>query len=147
MNHDELLAVLEDANAGGVFHLPAQDRAAVRRAAAEAGFACFEVSLADCSQLDAVLARLGNGLDFPDWYGHNLDALKDCLTDLSWVAAAGYVLIIDHAGPFHLREPEDFAVLGDVFLAAIAEWRAQGYPMWIFFDLPAIGLPILAASE
>lgn len=146
MNHDELLAVLEDANAGGVFHLPAQDRAAVRRAAAEAGFACFEVSLAGCSQLDAVLARLGNGLDFPGWYGHNLDALKDCLTDLSWAAAAGYVLIIDHAGPFRSQEPEAFAVLEEVLSVAVAEWRALGYPMWIFFDAQASGLAAFAAT-
>ena len=27
--------------------------------------------------------RLARGLGFPDWYGGNLDALYDCLTDLS----------------------------------------------------------------
>ena len=27
-------------------------------------------------------ARIAEGLAFPDWYGHNLDALMDCLTDL-----------------------------------------------------------------
>jgi RNAse (barnase) inhibitor barstar len=147
MSHDELLATLADANAGGVFHLPVHGRAAVMRAAAEAGFACYEVSLADCSHLDEVLARLGNALDFPGWYGHNLDALKDCLTDLSWVEAAGYVLIIDHAGRFLSQEPEAFAVLGEVFFAAIADWRAGGYPMWVFLDLQAPGLPMFAAAE
>lgn len=25
---------------------------------------------------------IAEALDFPDWYGHNLDALMDCLTDL-----------------------------------------------------------------
>ncbi|MCM8611028.1 barstar family protein [Accumulibacter sp.] len=146
MSHDELLAALQDASAGGVFHLPAHCREAVRRAAAEAGFACFEVSLADCSRLDEVLARLGIGLDFPDWYGHNLDALKDCLTDLSWVEAAGYVLAIDHAGPFLVREPEGFAELEEVLTAAVAEWRALGYPMWIFFDAQATGLAAFAET-
>ena len=29
--------------------------------------------------INEILAR---ELDFPDWYGHNLDALMDCLTDL-----------------------------------------------------------------
>ncbi|EXI65370.1 MAG: Barstar (barnase inhibitor) [Candidatus Accumulibacter adjunctus] len=146
MSHDGLLATLEDADAAGVFQLPAHCRGAVRRAAAEAGFACFEVSLADCSRLDQALARLGNGLDFPGWYGHNLDALKDCLTDLSWVEAAGYVLFIDHAGPFLVREPESFAVLEEVLAVAVAEWRALGYPMWIFFDAQATGLAAFAAT-
>jgi len=27
-------------------------------------------------------ARIAAALDFPAWYGHNLDALMDCLTDL-----------------------------------------------------------------
>ena len=144
---DELLATLEDANAGGVYHLPAHCREAVRKAAAEAGFACFEVSLADCSHLDEVLARLGNGLDFPGWYGHNLDALKDCLTDLSWAAAAGYLVIIDHGEGFRAQEPAAFAVLAEVFAEAIAEWRAQGYPMWILLDLQAPGLATFAATQ
>ena len=28
-------------------------------------------------------AHIANRLGFPDWYGHNLDALMDCLTDLT----------------------------------------------------------------
>lgn len=27
-------------------------------------------------------AKLAEGLDFPSWYGGNLDALYDCLTDM-----------------------------------------------------------------
>ena len=27
-------------------------------------------------------AAIAQALSFPDWYGHNLDALMDCLTDL-----------------------------------------------------------------
>ena len=26
--------------------------------------------------------HIAEALNFPDWYGHNLDALMDCLTDL-----------------------------------------------------------------
>lgn len=36
------------------------------------------------AQLHDLLAR---ELDFPDWYGHNLDALYDCLTELDCPAA------------------------------------------------------------
>ena len=28
-------------------------------------------------------AHIAATLSFPDWYGHNLDALMDCLTDLT----------------------------------------------------------------
>lgn len=35
--------------------------------------------LQDKARLHSVLAE---ALDFPEWYGNNLDALYDCLTDL-----------------------------------------------------------------
>lgn len=36
-------------------------------------------TVSDSAQLHDLLAR---ELDFPDWYGRNLDALYDCLTEL-----------------------------------------------------------------
>lgn len=35
-----------------------------------------------CADKKELHARIADALDFPDWYGHNLDALMDCLTDL-----------------------------------------------------------------
>ncbi|MGY4721289.1 barstar family protein [Naumannella cuiyingiana] len=32
---------------------------------------------------DDLLGAVGDALGFPDWYGRNLDALADCLTDLA----------------------------------------------------------------
>ncbi|PXY27548.1 barstar family protein [Prauserella muralis] len=39
--------------------------------------------------LDAIAAALS----FPDYFGRNLDALYDCLTDLSWLPSGEHVLI------------------------------------------------------
>lgn len=39
----------------------------------------------DCGGIatkEALHAHIAAVLEFPDWYGHNLDALMDCLTDL-----------------------------------------------------------------
>ncbi|PPK69096.1 barstar family protein [Actinokineospora auranticolor] len=41
---------------------------------------------------DDALAAIANALSFPDWFGHNLDALHDCLIDLSWLPAGDVVL-------------------------------------------------------
>ena len=35
-------------------------------------------SIKNAEQFHEALAR---GLDFPEWYGHNLDALYDCLSE------------------------------------------------------------------
>ena len=35
-----------------------------------------------CADKKELHARIADALGFPDWYGHNLDALMDCLTDL-----------------------------------------------------------------
>ena len=38
----------------------------------------------DCrSGMDELHTQLAESLDFPCWYGRNLDALHDCLTDLT----------------------------------------------------------------
>jgi RNAse (barnase) inhibitor barstar len=45
---------------------------------------------------DEALAAIGDALDFPPWYGRNLDALYDCLTDLSWLPPGLHVLVWSH---------------------------------------------------
>ena len=44
----------------------------------EFNFDC--TNIADKAELHKALAQ---GLDFPDWYGNNLDALYDCLTGIT----------------------------------------------------------------
>nr|MBP6708536.1 hypothetical protein [Accumulibacter sp.] len=62
-----------------------------------------------------------------------------------WCQAAGYVLIICRAEVLLAEDPAAFAVLNEVFAAAIAEWREQDFPMWVFYDLRADGLATLPA--
>jgi hypothetical protein len=40
--------------------------------------------VAGCSDKAGLLARTADALEFPAWFGHNWDALADCLTDLAW---------------------------------------------------------------
>jgi len=45
---------------------------------------------------EQALDAIGDALGFPGWYGRNLDALFDCLTDLSWLPDGQHVLIWAH---------------------------------------------------
>jgi hypothetical protein len=144
MKRDELLNVLVDCRRAGIYRLPPCGRTELLEAAEAAGLACFQVSFADADRIGRALGELGQALGFPEWYGQNLDALKDCLTDLSWCQAAGYVLIIARAEILYAEDQVGFQALNEVFAAAVAEWRSQACPMWVFYDLPADELAILA---
>ncbi|WNV83343.1 barstar family protein [Umezawaea sp. Da 62-37] len=39
------------------------------------------------------MEAIAAALSFPEWFGHNLDALYDSLTDLSWLPPGEHVLI------------------------------------------------------
>ncbi|TVT50392.1 barstar family protein [Amycolatopsis cynarae] len=57
------------------------------------------------STMEAIAAALS----FPDWFGRNLDALYDCLTDLSWLPSGEHVLI--WAGSEDLKQADPRAYL------------------------------------
>ncbi|MCU1681165.1 MAG: hypothetical protein JWQ81_1904 [Amycolatopsis sp.] len=65
-----------------------------------------ERALDKLSTLDAVAAALS----FPDYFGRNLDALYDCLTDLSWLPPGEHVLI--WPGSDRLKAADPKAYLG-----------------------------------
>jgi RNAse (barnase) inhibitor barstar len=99
------------------------------------GFDCTRIDLAGCSDKAEFLARIAAALGFPAWFGHNWDAFFDCLTDLSWRPALGYVLILERAAELQATEPEVFdtglAILGD----AATVWQARGAPFRVFVSI------------
>ena len=143
MNSPRSLApLLRHAEHAGVYHLPHSGRTLLASAAESLGFALFDIDLADTTDLDAALTQIGNALGFPDWYGHNLDALHDCLTDFSWHEAPGYILVITGADHLHADDAA-FAALNTVFTDTTEFWREDGIPFWVFYDLRADGLASL----
>ena len=81
----------------------------------------------------AVLMRnIAAALRFPDWFGANWDALEDCLSDLSWLPASGYVLVIEDAQP-----GDELGVLVDVLRSAAEWWSERGKPFVAVFVDPA----------
>jgi hypothetical protein len=77
-----------------------------------------------------MLSKLAEALEFPAWFGGNWDALEDCLTDLSWLNAAGHVLLIEGAAG---APADDLGVLEDVLAAAAAHWAERGRPFFAVF--------------
>ncbi len=86
----------------------------------------LRIDLAGCSDKTDLLARIANALRFPAWFGHNWDALSDCLCDLSWLPAEAYRLEFEHADALRAAAPETFATLCEILDEAGDFWRAEG---------------------
>jgi hypothetical protein len=72
---------------------------------------------------DALLTALGEAFAFPGYYGHNYNALDECLRDLSWLPASGHVLRVEQAAALWREAPEVGGALVRTWLFC-AEYRA-----------------------
>lgn len=137
MSAIDLGALLADAAQGGAYFVDARDRAALVEAATALDFAVVAIDCASVRDKDQALQRIAQALCFPDWFGGNWDALQDCLDDLSWLPASGYLLLFDHSGGWREAAPEDFATLLDVLNDAAQGWADAGTPFWALLPLPS----------
>lgn len=135
-----LEAILGNLQRAGVYHMPQVARQPLMRAAEANGFAVFPVDLSGVDNKEGLLTAIGRAMAFPDWFGHNFDALADCLTDLAWRPAEGYLVILEHCDGVHGRAEEDFVTALQVFDQAASEWREQGVPFWCLVDMQADGI-------
>jgi len=68
-------------------------------------------------------------LQFPDYFGENWDALDECLTDLEWLPAAGYVLFVSNAVEVLKEESENqFVTFVSVLSRTCEEWARAKPP-------------------
>lgn len=137
---NELASVLQQPDQAGVYHLPQRGGEAISRAARELDFPVLRVDLSGCTDKEDFLARVAAGLKFPDWFGQNWDALADCLADMAWLPADGYVIILEHADRFRVAAEADFITALETFEEAAREQAAECIPLWIFVGLTANGI-------
>lgn len=135
MSREAAATLLADAAQAGVYRLPPRGRNELRAAAGELGHDWARISLEGVKDKAGFLSAVSQGLTFPDWFGHNWDALEDCLTDLSWRPAAGYFIVLSHADGFRSAAREDFDTALSIFAAAADFWREDGVAFWTLVDL------------
>ena len=133
-------AVLSDTAKAGVYHMPQVDPEPLIGAAEGIGFAVFRIDLAHAADKAGMLAAIGKAMSFPDWFGHNFDALADCLADMAWRPADGYFVLLQHCDGIHGRAESDFVTTLQTFEEAADEWREQGLPFWCFVEMQADGI-------
>jgi RNAse (barnase) inhibitor barstar len=107
----------------------------LREWAAAAGQRFVDIDLAGCHDKKAVLKAIGRGFGFADWYGANLDALYDCLTDLPDDAGVtGYVVLLEHLPREANFDDETRAALLDVFRDAAEAFADHGVALRVLYS-------------
>jgi RNAse (barnase) inhibitor barstar len=143
----QLQAILADASKAGVYHLPQTDKGELMSAAKAAGLGGFRVNLAKAEDKGQMLAAIAEALGFPDWFGHNFDALADCLADMAWQPAEGYLVLLEHCDGIHGKAEEDFVSTLQIFEQAANDWREEGMPFWCLVEMQSDGIAWLPTES
>lgn len=131
----ELRSMLADPTLSGVYLVEAGARMELLASAMALDFAAASIDLAGCTEKEEALSRFQAALKFPEWFGGNWDAFADCLGDMSWWPAAGYLLLLEHADGWREADPEEFDTALAIIEGAAQAWAAQHKPFWAL--LPA----------
>lgn len=131
---------------GGVWFLPARvEPKALQQAAKSAGFAFFHVDGKNIARKEQLMNAVATALHFPKHFGNNWDALEECLTDLEWVEADGYLIYYDHIDPLLAAHPDQFETLVEILRDSVASWQDDGEAMVVL--LSGAGKPPKGVSK
>jgi hypothetical protein len=78
-----------------------------------------------CSTKDRLLQELAHVFAFPDYFDPNWDALEECLCDLEWLPADGYLLLIRQAERVLCNEPDEWPTLLSVLRSTGKYWGTK----------------------
>nr|WP_093908102.1 barstar family protein [Streptomyces sp. cf386] len=82
---------------------------------------------------DAVFQQFYDGLNLPNYFGWNWDALSDCLRDLKWLPVDHYILIVEAADEALPGDAAGRQMLFRTLLRAGQRWSGTQQPVGIDF--------------
>jgi hypothetical protein len=116
----------------GIYNVnPDTDLSVIKKAAAEHGLEFLHVDLKKVKGKADLLKKVAHTLNFPAYFGMNWDALGDCLTDMSWKPAAGYVLLLTGIHLFADHSPADMKIFRDILDSSANYWKQKKVPFYI----------------
>jgi hypothetical protein len=119
----------------GVYRIA--DAAALSRllsTARERGYQVCTLDLAGVQTKEALLSRAAQALQCPPYFGGNWDAFEECVNDLAWLPAQGYLLHVTRPEGLACGAPEVFGTLLDILREAAERWKAAGTPFVVLVE-------------
>ena len=120
----------------GVYFVGASDLDRLARVARGDELHVSRTDLAECHDKDELLRRLPVSLRLPATFGHNWDALADCLRDMHWIPAWGHVLLFEHADELRQAAGADYDILLGILDDAATFGAEHETPWFAFLTLP-----------
>lgn len=120
----------------GVYFVGSGDLDRLARRAAREQLSISRIDLASCHDKEELLRRLAASLQLPPTFGHNWDALADCLRDLRWLPAWGHVLLFAHADEFRQLAETDYDILLGILDDAATFGEERDMPWFAFLATP-----------
>ena len=117
----------------GVFLVP-RVLPTLRKAAQRTQCAWLEISLHAVHDKAGFLAACARDLKFPPHFGATWDAFSDCINDLSWAPAAGYVIVIENVALLVQHAPDEAATALEILRAAADAWRVRHKTFIVLLD-------------
>jgi RNAse (barnase) inhibitor barstar len=134
MSLEAVDTLLEDSR-GGVYYVPGNVAAReVQSAAKRARMAYFHIDGKNITRKEQLLNAVATALHFPADFGHNWDALEECLTDMEWADADGYVIFYDHIDGLLAAHPDQFETLVEICRDAVASWKEDDKAMLVLMS-------------
>jgi RNAse (barnase) inhibitor barstar len=75
-----------------------------------------------CKTKDGLFSVFATALKFPSYFGNNWDAFEECINDLEWLPANGYLLIVFDAKHVLVNTEREYKIFVDIIHKAGSNW-------------------------
>ena len=103
----------------------------LEKAAQDYNLKTIVVDMKNVTRKQTFLSKMAEELKFPDYFGNNWDALFESLTDLSWLEAPGYLIIIKNMKTFEKQSSSHLLAIKRIFEAVANYWESRQVPFII----------------
>lgn len=93
-----------------------------------------------CKTESALHDEVGAALQFPDYYGENWNAMDECITDLSWLPADRYLIVVTGVESLLLADDAALRIFLSVLADATGTWAGRGISFEVILSGDQAGL-------
>lgn len=107
----------------------------VRKELNDSSLTLIDTNFSYVSTDDDLFAQISVALRFPDYFGNNWDAMDECLSDMEWFPAKGYVLLVSGSDSLWKGATYSAGKFVSAWLSAAQQWSQENIPFHLVFIL------------